>query len=342
MNAGMAPSHRRAEPMPFLTGEDPEEARAMLSLPAVRRRLEERVGSIVGCRAMDDRPAIWWVTGSAGEVIVRFASSPSHLEDLRREERVQRHLRPRVDLALPDAEVVEATPRRPAFAVHHAIAGDPLTEELYASLTAPARDRLVADLAGFLSRTHAIPPAEACGWLGVPYQGDDTLASLAATAGKLPWFAPAGTAAMRRTLVAALDQPLLTLFDETVARFAALTTHPEWMVFGHGDLHGYNMAMVDDVLGPRLAGVFDLGNTGILDLHEDLFRLNLVSHDLLTRVVAAYERETERARPVDTARIEIYYRVFLFYLMEEKALGGDAAACAQLQRMLADHVAGQT
>jgi len=78
------------------------------------------------------------------------------------------------------------------------------------------------------------------------------------------------------------------------------------------------MALEQDEVGPRLAGVFDLGCTGILDVHEDLFRLSLVDEALLDAVIKAYHRLTGHAWMLDRNRIAIYYRAFLFYLMVDQ------------------------
>jgi aminoglycoside phosphotransferase len=94
------------------------------------------------------------------------------------------------------------------------------------------------------------------------------------------------------------------------------------------------MAIADDRGGPRLVGAFDLGCTGILDIHEDLFRLSLVSEALLDEVLRAYQGLSLAAHSLDRARIAIYYRAFLFYLM----VGTTGERLDQLKGLLCTHL----
>jgi hypothetical protein len=164
------------------------------------------------------------------------------------------------------------------------------------------------------------------------------VAELAATQGKPTWFGRQAVADMRPGLVALLDEHQMTLFDDTVRRFEALGMDSRLLVFGHGDLHGFNVAMAEDDLGPRFVGAFDLGCAGVLDIHEDFFRLSLVSEDLLERVIEAYQRLPGQARALRRERIAIYYRAFLFYLMAE--LPGETLG--HLKALLQSHVEYQS
>jgi aminoglycoside phosphotransferase len=107
------------------------------------------------------------------------------------------------------------------------------------------------------------------------------------------------------------------------------------MVFGHGDMHGHNMAVAEDASGLRLVGAFDLGCTGIMDVHEDLFRLSLVSEALLDRVIAGYHDLAGQTRSLDRGRLATYYCAFLFYLMD----GTSGAGLQHLKRLLRTHIA---
>ena len=78
------------------------------------------------------------------------------------------------------------------------------------------------------------------------------------------------------------------------------------------------MAIEADELGPKLTGVFDFGCAGILDVHEDFFRLSLISEDLLERVINIYQNFSGQRRILNRRRLAIYYRAFLFYLMAEQ------------------------
>jgi len=285
---------------------------------------------------------VYRIAGPSGTFIVRLARDEAHLAALRREARVAAGMRERVTLALPDIRVLDDVAGCPACAAHHIIPGEPLTTELVAAMSPAARERLVADLARFFRETHAMPLYEACGWLSIPDDSARRTAALAAQFGKPIWF---HAAELRARLAGRLKPEESVLFEQTAAQFAALGIDPDWMVFGHGDMHGFNVAMGRDALGPKLVGAFDLGNTGILDVHEDFFRLSLVGEDLLEQVLAAYltQRLKGRGRPWSSSpgrrrtlsreRIAIYYRAFLFYLMAESG----ADALANLRALLQKH-----
>jgi len=308
----------------------------VLSTPQVSRR----VGHDVGANARVTRlgTGTYQVAGSKGDFILRFPRDEAHLAMLKREEAIQRGLRARVTVIIPDTTVIADLDPSPAFAIHRMIPGQPLTSDCYAHLSPATRDRLVADLANFFRETHSVPLEVACEWLGIPFAGARTVAELAATQGKPTWFGPAAVAEMRPGLVPLLDDHQMALFEDTARRCEALETDSRLLVFGHGDLHGYNVAMADDDLGPRFAGAFDLGCAGILDVHEDFFRLSLVSEDLLERVIEAYQRLPGQWRALRWDRIAIYYRAFLFYLMAE--LPGETLG--HLKALLQSHLEYQS
>jgi len=273
--------------------------------------------------------AIYRVSGPDGDFIIRVASDAAHLRALRREVRLLAGLREWVTLRIPDTCIVDAgTP----FAVHCHIPGDPLTTGLYEELSPALRERLVADLATFFRETHAVPLELASSWLGEPYGGKGVAAVVH---GKPAWFRPDDVVALRQLLEPILDESETEIFERTVGEYEMLGAHPDFMVFGHGDLHGYNIAIGEDALGPRLVGVFDLGCTSILDIHEDFFRLSLVSEDLLNRVLAAYRTLPGPERKISRDRIVVYYRAFLFYLMCEAS----GETLANLRRLLQKHIA---
>jgi aminoglycoside phosphotransferase (APT) family kinase protein len=277
--------------------------------------------------------AAYRVNGPDGDFIIRLAGDEAYLEALRREERMVAGLRGRVTLLIPDTTIVES---KPPFAVHRLIQGEPLTTELYDGLSLELRERLVTDLATFFHETHAIPLELACDWLGVSWEGKSAAAAMRGTP---LWFSQEAVRELRSRLDKILDTEEQDVFVDTVRRFEALDTYPDYMVFGHGDIHGFNLALRLDTLGPRLTGVFDFGCAGILDIHEDFFRLSLVSEDLLERVVAQYGRLGGSERRIDRERIRIYYRAFLFYLMSEVSGEG----LVHLKRLLQAHRAyGQT
>ena len=350
---------------------------------------------------LDDRNYVFSVANADGRFVVRLARNEEHLATLRREEAVAAGLRGRVDLLVPDTRL-EQTPSG-HVAVHRLIDGGPLTDELWAEMTEEARARLVADLVRLYHQTHAIPLEEACGWLRIEWRGQETLLALTESTGKPCWFSPELCQEMPGRLGPHLDGGLRRVMLDTIERFAVLPRRLEYMVFGHGDLHGYNMAIARDEVGPRLRGVFDLGCTGIMDVHEDLFRLELAARGLLAEVVGEYEaltsltpspaaagegetgvqyggarlplaaapshclchRHVEVSLPLshsgrvaakrDTAdgrggggvracyprldreRLDVYYRAFLLYLMDEKVRADELADLPHLAGMLRAH-----
>jgi hypothetical protein len=308
-----------------------EVARILLA-PEVRRPLGDRLDPEMRVTLLDE--GTFQATGPEGVFIVRFPGGEADYLMLKREETVQGGFRDRVTLLLPDTTVIDNLDGCPAFAIHRMIPGQPLTSDLHARLSPEAHDRLVGDLANFFYEAHSIPLGVALEWLGIPFDGERTVAELASTRGKPSWFAPDTVAEMRPRLRSLLDDDQAALFEDTVRCFEALGTKPDYMVFGHGDMHGYNMALAEDHLGPRLVGAFDLGCVGILDVHEDFFRLSLVSEDLLERVIEAYLGIPGQTRSIKRDRIAIYYRAFLFYLM----VGESGESLDHLKRLLKRHV----
>lgn len=309
------------------------EVERLLSTPRVSRRLGERIGTEVQVAPLGART--YRVSGSKGTFIVRFPRDRAHLSVLKKEESVQRELRNWVSVLVPDTSVIDDLDGCPAFAIHSMIPGRPLTTDCYSGASPAGRGRLVADLATFFHETHSIPLPVACQWLGIPFEEERTVARLASRQGKPTWFSPDAVASMRPQLEPLIDRGQAATFEDTIRRFEALGTDPGNMAFGHGDMHGYNIAIAEDDLGPRLAGVFDLECAGVLDIHEDFFRLSLVSEELLDSVVEAYGRLAGRARPLKRDRMAIYYRAFLFYLMA----GQSGEGLDHLKRLLQGHVA---
>jgi aminoglycoside phosphotransferase len=277
---------------------------------------------------------VYQITDDDRQYIVRIAQDEAHLAALHKEERIQRGLRERVTLLMPDTVVIDDLKDVPAFAIHRMVPGEPLVTEHYSHVSPQARARLIRDLVRFFHETHSVPWETACDWLGIPQGGARTAATLAATYGKPVWFDPDIMPEMREHLEPIIDDAGKSLFEDTVRRFQALEIVPDCMVFGHGDIHGYNVAMEQNSVGPKIIGVFDLECAGILDVHEDLFRLSLVSEELLEEVMAAYSRLLGQTRSLDRGRIAIYYRAFLFHLM----IGKTGEKLEHLKRLLAAHV----
>jgi aminoglycoside phosphotransferase len=312
--------------------------RRLLADPAVLAALPHALGEVHAIEAQENRPRVLAVRAGEGDFILRFPADEAGLATLLKEEAVQRALHPRVTLRIPDTAVIRPAPDTglPCFAIHTLIAGGDLSTAAYLGMSTACRDRLTDDLATFFCQTHAVPLAEACVWLGI--EGSADAALLAARYGKPAWFSGAAAAAMAAVLRPHLPPRLLDVLADTAQRFEALPRLPELLVFGHGDLHGFNMAVVEDTIGPRLAGAFDLGNAGVLDVHEDFFRLNLMSEDLLARTVDRYRQLTAARPAIDRSRIEVYYRAFLYYLMDEWVRGCRWDDVAHIRGMIERHL----
>ena len=320
-------------PIPFPCLSEAE-VLSLISSPEVSSRLANPLGEGIQVTSLSDRTGTYAVTGSQGNFIVRLARDEAHLAALRKEARIQKGLRKWVAVRIPDTQVIHVLERAPAFAIHRLIPGEPLTSSHLANLTPEAHQRLVQDLVLFFDATHRIPLELACEWLDIPFIEEETIDRLALAYGKPTWFSTQAVAEMRPILKPRLDDTLSGLFEETVSLFEALKISPGFMVFGHGDMHGFNMAMGADPNRACLTGVFDLECAGILDIHEDFFRLSLVSEDLLEHVLAAYQNLPGRTCPINRDRIAIYYRAFLFYLMAEVP----EEDLAHLQDMLQKHL----
>jgi len=256
---------------------------------------------------------------SNGDFIFRFPPNIERYELLKKEEKIQKGLTGRVTLKIPDTRVYDQAYGCPVFTVHRKIAGVPLDSGMYDHLSQGARYRLITDLANFFYQTHRVPLHLACEWLDLQTWGESTAEVLAPLYGKLEWFDSQTVTFIGQALSNVLEFEQINLFNQTVEAFAGLDTNPHDLVFGHGDLHGYNMAIETDESGPKLTGVFDFGNAGILDVHEDFFRLSLISEDLLERVIYIYQNFSRQQRILNRRRLAIYYRAFLFYLMAGQA-----------------------
>ena len=302
----------------------------LLSSPELAGPAGSLVGPCPRVRLLRGRGQVFAVAGPAGEFVVRFPADEAALSRLRHEERVRRGMGRVVPVRVPDTRVVVPGDGQPVFAIHRMIPGKDWEHYRYEDLSDEARSALAADLIGFLHATHSVPLSDACEWLGIGYTGESTRKELARLEGKPGWFAPANVAEIGRRLLHRLDGELTDLFEDTAERFERLEALPEHMVFGHGDLHGGNLALVEDGIGPRLVGVFDLENAGILDIHYDFCRLNLIDDDLQDRVVVGYRALHERSRPLDGNRIEIYSRAFLLYLMGEQPEADGRISVARL------------
>jgi aminoglycoside phosphotransferase (APT) family kinase protein len=200
-------------------------------------------------------------------LVFKLPKSPLAARSLEQEAAILRALRGKVRIAIPDMRLHPGP-----VSEHRVIPGQQLQAADYHRLTAAAKDRLAADLAGFHADLHRIDLARmrAAGATPVdPFPQPDLLATQ---------LLPILSAALRPRAEAAL------------ADITALTDGPEPPVFLFNDGHGWNMAF--DPTAQRLNGIYDFADSGIGDRHRDFVYAGFVSPDLTDRLITAYERET--------------------------------------------------
>ena len=266
--------------------------------------------------------------------VLRFPRDALALARLRVEERVTAGLRGRVSLRIPDTRVVELGADLPSFALHEMIPGRDWFDLGLKALPAAAGSLLALDLAWLICQTHSVPLETAGEWLGLETREPGWRGHLAARDGKPSWFAGEMLEEIRRRLASTIPQDLAPVFEDVADHYDRLTVSVDDLAFGHGDLHGGNLAFAEDGVSPRLVGVFDFENAGIFDCHYDFARLNLIYDELQDRVLDEYARLVPD-RPLDRARVETYTRAFLFYLLAEQV---DEGRFEHMVRLLRTHV----
>ncbi len=258
-----------------------------------------------------DRGVVYRVHSGQGGCVLRFPLDKRQETTLRRESRIARELLPLVCMDIPETRFFPAENGWPAHAVHQWIAGEPLTTEMYDHMPEGSKCKLAHALAEFLSTLHSVDLTTAA-----TCYDDGALAHLAPGYGKPQWFDGRLRARIPDALHPHLDPTLILAVTETIRGFETLAVDGKELALCHGDIHGYNLAMRAAAQGYELGGVFDFEIVGILDAHEDFFRLYFVSSDLVERVVDAYEEKRNQVT-LDMARVGLYWRAFLIYLMME-------------------------
>jgi aminoglycoside phosphotransferase (APT) family kinase protein len=326
---------------PELTARD---VAALLRRQRVREALPVGLGDEPEVRGPLGRQGTFAAVGQGGTYVLRFPGDAHGLARLRIEARVTTGLLGRVSPRIPNTRVFEPGNGVPPFALHEMIPGRDWFQVGVTRLTGEASSRLARDLAGFMRGTHCVPIETAAEWLGVDTRDARWRTALAARDGRPSWFAGEALQTIRRRLASSLPADLLCHLADTAARYDRVEVSPDELVFVHGDLHGGNLAFDADEVGPRLVGVFDFENAGIMDYHYDFGRLNLVYDALQDQVLDEYAR-LEPARPLDRDRVETCARAFVFYLLAEH-VGDDgrvapdrAGGFDHLVRLLREHLA---
>jgi Ser/Thr protein kinase RdoA (MazF antagonist) len=258
-----------------------------------------------------DKGVIYRVRSDQGGCVLRFPLDERQTAGLRQEARIAQGICPLVRIDISGTRFFPAKDGRPVHAIHQWIDGEPLTTEMYVQMAEGSKRKLAHDLAEFLVALHSVDLAEAATWYA-----DGSLAHLPPGYGKPQWFDGRLRARVPEVLNPHLEPDLILAVAETVRGFEALVVAESELALCHGDIHGFNVAMRATPRGYELGGIFDFEIAGVLDVHEDFFRLHFISPGLVERVVDAYEEKQERIT-LDRARIDLYWRAFLIYLMVE-------------------------
>lgn len=189
-------------------------------------------------------------------------------------------LRPRVTMPVPDLTLFSEPTQ---FSRHRKLPGEHLETPQYDRLPEPARQQLAVDMALFYAQLHSLP------------------AGVMEAAGAGPigaWLPPEQ---ILRRVWPVLPEDLRDFAEQTVAAWQRLLPDPHGTIYGFFDGHGWNMAFDHDA--QSLNGIYDFGDSGFGDLHQEFIYSNFIGRDLTARIVAEYEAMTGRA--LDRERIEL-------------------------------------
>jgi aminoglycoside phosphotransferase (APT) family kinase protein len=228
-------------------------------------------------------------------LIFKFPRHESARAGLVREAAVLAIVHPAVTLPAPNMTLHDGPP---LFSRHDKLRGGYLDPARYAELADAARDLLAQDLALFYAQIHALPVAS----------------FEAAGAGPIkPWLAPDE---ILQRVWPVLSEPLRTYAERTIAAWRALAPDAHGRTFGFFDGHGWNMAF--DPNAQRLNGVYDFGDAGIGDLHQEFIYSNMIAPDLTARIIGRYESLT--GKPLDRERIALLFEVLRLSELAEHAV----------------------
>jgi aminoglycoside phosphotransferase (APT) family kinase protein len=255
--------------------------------------------------------AVWELEATRGSFIARIVDARD-LDGLKREQRLGEFLS-FLPVEVPRLTLHEAPPGL-AIALHRKIQGEPFDPEAFAHcFSARDREAFVSDVADLLNRLHAIPLEDACRCLEL---NPLTRREAARLFGCARWF-DAAQIEERLAAVLSADPKLDSLWQDTRSWLDAYSVDPDDMLFGHGDLHGGNMALLETSDGFRLNGVFDLQIGGIVHLYDEFLRIRLLDVSVGQKIVEAYNRLPGQTRTVNAVPLGHFYRAFVFYLLHQ-------------------------
>jgi hypothetical protein len=245
-------------------------------------------------------------------LIFKFPRHAAAETRLRSEAGLLAAVRPAVSMRLPDQQLHLGPP---LFSRHEKLKGEHLLAAQYARLPSKARARLAADMALFFAELHAI----------------DDRRMAAAGAGPIGTWLPPDE--ILRQAWPLLPHELRGYAERTIAAWQAIGADPCGKTYGYFDGHGWNMAF--DHAAERLSGIYDFGDSGFGDLHQEFMHPNWISPDLTERIVTEYETPTGRA--IDRERVAL-----LSGVLRLSELGGsDPGRAASVVKSVADWAAYQ-
>jgi aminoglycoside phosphotransferase (APT) family kinase protein len=212
--------------------------------------------------------------------IFKFPRHEAAAARLRKEARLLGAIRPRVAMPVPDMTLFEGPP---LFSRHAKLAGDYLTPAAYAAMSATGRERVAGQLARFYAELHAL----------------DRPRLVTLGAGPIAAWLPTGEIA--RKALPLLPNAFRRRGEQALRAYERLSPDPCGETFGFFDGHGWNVAF--DAGRERLNGVYDFGDSGFGQLHQEFIYSSLSSFDLTGRIAAAYEEFTDRR--LDRERVDL-------------------------------------
>lgn len=201
-------------------------------------------------------------------------------------------VRPRLTMPVPELSLFSEPT---VFSRHRKLLGEHLVTAQYEQLPEAARRQLGADMALFYAQLHSLPL-------------DAMKAAGAEPIGA--WLSPEE---ILRRVRPVLPSELHTFAERTIAAWQGLPPDPHGTIYGFFDGHGWNMAF--DHAAQRLNGIYDFGDSGFGDLHQEFIYSNFIGRDLTARIVAEYEALTGRA--LDSERIELLSGVLRLWELAE-------------------------
>ena len=252
-----------------------------------------------------------------GRFIVRMAADgedPKALEVERRAAECMRSLA----IDVPDIQLFEADAGR--LSVHPRVEGETFYALHPDRFGGDAPAHFVEDGARLLRDLHTTPLADAATALYGDWPGS---AEALRRWAHPHWF---DAERIEAAIGARLDEspPLGTRWRDVRAFFASLAPTADDLVFGHGDLHGDNLAFQRQGDTWRLHGIFDLGNAGLMHRCDELLRIVLLSRSLGVEIVARYDALRPESPPTDRAALLAFYHAFLFFLLHQASEGAYA------------------